>query len=180
MERAAPMAHRAGGGPARDELGARRAIRKTTTFSIARWDGLAWLCATATSAASIPSPVSQPPSTRRPVGFHQHANAGGCSGAPRVGLQLERQLRAIVARRAGLHGRGIHREGNGRTRCSANAPSVSCSRSTGWRTRLTRIAAFRLKVDPELNQLFQDVKTLDAFDAAAFAAHLQAFREALG
>jgi hypothetical protein len=36
-----------------------------------------------------------------------------------------------------------------------------------------------LKVDPELNQLFQDVKSLDAFDANAFAAHLRAFREAL-
>ena len=32
-------------------------------FSIARWDGLAWLCATATSLASIPSPVSQPSGT---------------------------------------------------------------------------------------------------------------------
>jgi hypothetical protein len=37
-----------------------------------------------------------------------------------------------------------------------------------------------LKADPELNQLFQDVRTLDAFDAAGFAAHLRSFREALG
>ena len=70
-------------------------------FVLARWDGLAWLCATATSAASIPSPVSQPLEHPRPVGFHQHANAGGRARSPRVGLQLERGLRAIVARRAG-------------------------------------------------------------------------------
>jgi hypothetical protein len=36
-----------------------------------------------------------------------------------------------------------------------------------------------LKSDPELNQLFQDVRTLDAFDASSFAAHLWSFREAL-
>jgi hypothetical protein len=38
---------------------------------------------------------------------------------------------------------------------------------------------FKLKVDTELNQLFQDVRTLDSFDASAFATHLKAFREAL-
>ena len=36
-----------------------------------------------------------------------------------------------------------------------------------------------LKIEPELNQLFQDVRTLDAFDAPGFGAHLQAFRVAL-
>ena len=38
---------------------------------------------------------------------------------------------------------------------------------------------FRLKVDAELRQLFDDVKTLDSFDSTAFAAHLKAFRDAL-
>jgi hypothetical protein len=38
---------------------------------------------------------------------------------------------------------------------------------------------FRLKVEAELHQLFEDVKTLDSFDAAAFATHLKAFRDAL-
>ena len=46
-------------------------------------------------------------------------------------------------------------------------------------TALNNNRGFRLKVDAELNQLFQDVKTLDSFDAAAFAAHLKAFRDAL-
>ena len=36
-----------------------------------------------------------------------------------------------------------------------------------------------LKIEPELNKLFQDVRTLDAFDANGFARHLQEFRRAL-
>jgi len=44
---------------------------------------------------------------------------------------------------------------------------------------LNQNRGFKLKVDPELNQLFEDVRTLDAFDAAAFASHLHAFRVAL-
>ena len=44
---------------------------------------------------------------------------------------------------------------------------------------LNQNRGFRLKVEPELNQLFQDVKALDPFDAATFAAHLKTFREAL-
>ena len=38
---------------------------------------------------------------------------------------------------------------------------------------------FRLKIEAELRQLFEDVKVLDSFDASAFAAHLKAFRDAL-
>jgi hypothetical protein len=38
---------------------------------------------------------------------------------------------------------------------------------------------FRLKVDPELRQLFDDVKALDSFEPAVFAAHLKAFHDAL-
>jgi hypothetical protein len=44
---------------------------------------------------------------------------------------------------------------------------------------LSQNRGVRLKIDPELNQLFQDVKTLDAFDASGFAVHLQSFRTAL-
>jgi hypothetical protein len=44
---------------------------------------------------------------------------------------------------------------------------------------LNQNRGFKLKVDAELNQLFQDVRTLDSFDAAAFATHLQSFRAAL-
>jgi hypothetical protein len=44
---------------------------------------------------------------------------------------------------------------------------------------LNQNRGFKLKVDAELNQLFQDVKTLDSFDATAFATHLQSFRVAL-
>ena len=37
----------------------------------------------------------------------------------------------------------------------------------------------RLKIDAEIDQLLQDVKTLDTFDASGFAGHLQNFRVAL-
>src|SRR5688572_18787749 len=46
-----------------------------------------------------------------PLGFHQHADPCGCPCAPRVGLELERQFRAITARRTGGLGRGVYREG---------------------------------------------------------------------
>ena len=36
-----------------------------------------------------------------------------------------------------------------------------------------------LKIDQELNQLFQDVRALDAFDKSVFAAHLKALHAAL-
>ena len=44
---------------------------------------------------------------------------------------------------------------------------------------LNQNRGFKLKIELELNQLFEDVRTLDAFDAAAFATHLKAFRAAL-
>jgi hypothetical protein len=45
---------------------------------------------------------------------------------------------------------------------------------------LNQNRGFKLKVDAELRQLFEDVKTpLDSFDSAAFATHLKAFRVAL-
>ena len=44
---------------------------------------------------------------------------------------------------------------------------------------LNQNRGFKLKVEPELNQLFQDVRTLDPFDSPQFAVHLKAFRDAL-
>jgi hypothetical protein len=44
---------------------------------------------------------------------------------------------------------------------------------------LNKNRGFKLKIDAEMKLLFQDVKSLDAFDASAFAGHLRAFRETL-
>ncbi len=135
-------------------------------FSIARWDGLAWLCATATSAGKHSIAGEPALELSRPVGFHQHASTGGCPRPPRVGLQLERQLRAIpCSPRWPLWTRNLPRR-------ELPTPLL------GQRAKRLVLALDRLvnalgqnrgaplKIDPELNQLFQDVKTLDAFDAA--------------
>jgi hypothetical protein len=44
---------------------------------------------------------------------------------------------------------------------------------------LNKNRGWQLKVEPELNVLFQDVRVLDTFEPNAFSAHLRAFREAL-
>jgi hypothetical protein len=44
---------------------------------------------------------------------------------------------------------------------------------------LNKNRGWRLKVDLELNVLFEDVRVLDTFEANAFSAHLRGFREAL-
>ncbi|HEX8077386.1 MAG TPA: hypothetical protein VF511_06190, partial [Chthoniobacterales bacterium] len=44
---------------------------------------------------------------------------------------------------------------------------------------LNQNRGFKIKVEPEMKQLFDDVKLLDSFDASAFANHLKAFRAAL-
>jgi hypothetical protein len=147
-------------------------------FSIARWDGLAWLCATATSAGSISSPVSPPSSTP------------GVSDFTRMQTQAD-----TLARRASTSNWS---DGSARSLLASLAALEAefTAKGTpnpllGQRAKRLVLALDRLvnalgqnrgaplKVDPELNQLFQDVKSLDAFDASAFAGHLRAFREAL-
>ncbi|HEV2839716.1 MAG TPA: multiheme c-type cytochrome [Chthoniobacterales bacterium] len=147
-------------------------------FSIARWDGLAWLCATATSAGSISSPISQP---------------SGNPGLPEF-KQLQSESDAF-ARRAAVSNWS---EGSARTMLSALAAvdgefiqkgtptNLLAQRAKRLVLALDRLAnalnqnrAARLQVDAEIDQLFQDVKTLDSFDATAFAGHLRSFREAL-
>jgi hypothetical protein len=147
-------------------------------FSIARWNGLAWLCATATSAGSIPSSVSQP------------SNTPGMSDFTSMQTQAD-----TLARRA-----STSNWSDGPARSLLGALAAMDAEFTakemanpllGQRAKRLVLALDRLvnalgqnrgaplKVDPELNQLFQDVKSLDAFDAATFAAHLQSFRAAL-
>lgn len=147
-------------------------------MSNARWNGLAWLCATTTSAAAITSTVAIPSNTPSRADF----------------TSMQTQADAL-ARRA-----SIANWSNGSARSLLNAlASVdgeftakgTAKQLLGQRARrlvlaldrltyaLNKNAGFHPKIDPELNQLFADVKSLDAFDAAAFASHLQAFRAAL-
>jgi hypothetical protein len=147
-------------------------------FSIARWDGLAWLCATATSAGSIPSPVSQPSSAPGRSDFtSMQMQADGLASRASTSNWSDASARSLLGALASL-------SGDFSAKGTANA-------LLGQRAKRLVLALDRLvnalgqnrgappKVDAELNQLFQDVKTLDAFDANAFAGHLRAFREAL-
>ena len=163
-----------GGRAARNELGARKRFAADTR-SVARWDGLAWLCATATSAGSIPSPFVRPQTI--PGGIRPGAKRVGRVGAPRVGLQLERRLRSNDAHRAGIGGRGIYAKGDDPVARPAREASRPRARSARQRAQSKPKGC--LTIDSELNQLFEDVRTLDAFDASGFADHLQSLHTAL-
>ncbi|HMG05508.1 MAG TPA: multiheme c-type cytochrome [Chthoniobacterales bacterium] len=151
---------------------------QTDEFSNARWDGLAWLCATATAAASIPSPVTQPPSAPTRSDF----------------TSMQMQADALARRASNSNWSDSSARSLLASLASTDAeftPKGTANQLLGQRAKrlvlaLDRLAhalgqsrGARLKIDAELNQLFQDVRTLDAFDAIGFAAHLQAFRAAL-
>jgi hypothetical protein len=146
--------------------------------STARWYGLAWLCATTTAAANISSPITLP------------SNSPGGSDFSRMQTEAD-----ALARRASISNWS---DSSARSLLFALAsvdPEFTlkgvASPVLGQRAKrlvlaldrltyaLDKNAGFRPKIGTELNQLFQDVKWLDGFDAASFAIHLQAFRAAL-
>ena len=147
-------------------------------FSIARWNGLAWLCATATSAGSIPSPVSQPSSTPGMSDFtSMQTQADALARRASTSNWSDSSARSLLVALASV---------DAEFTAKGTANQVLGQRAKRLVLALDRLVnalgqnrGAPLKVDPELNQLFQDVKTLDAFDASAFAGHLRAFRDAL-
>jgi hypothetical protein len=147
-------------------------------FSIARWDGLAWLCATAISVGNIPSPVSQPPSNPGRSDFatmqtQADALARRASVSNWSDSSARSLLVALASADAEFTGKGIANQSLGQR---AKRLVLALDRLAN---ALSLNRGAHLKIDAELNQLFQDVKTLDAFDASAFAGHLRAFRDAL-
>jgi cytochrome c554/c'-like protein len=147
-------------------------------FSLARWDGLAWLCATATSAGSIPSPVSLPSNTPGQSDFtSMQAQADALARRASTSNWSDSSARSLLFALAAMDAEFI-------TKGRAN--QVVGQRAKRLVFALDRLAnalnqnrGASLKIEPELDQLFQDVRTLDAFDASSFAGHLRAFREAL-
>jgi hypothetical protein len=150
---------------------------KSDEASNARWNGLAWLCATTAAGGSWPQ-ITQPSATP------------GMSEFNRARSEAD-----ALARWASVSGWS---EGAARTLLTALAASdgeFSAKGNTtlllGQRARrlvlaldrlvyaLNKNRGYRLKIEAELNQLFQDVKSLDSFDANTFAAHLRSFREVL-
>lgn len=147
-------------------------------LSVARWNGLAWLCATATSAGSIASPISQPSSNPGPPDFARtQSESDAFARRASVSNWSEGSARAMLTALAAVDGEFLQK---------GTPNNLLAQRAKRLVLALDRLAnalnqnrGERIKVDAEIDQLFQDVKTLDSFDANAFAGHLQKFREAL-
>jgi hypothetical protein len=147
-------------------------------FSIARWNGLAWLCATATSAANIPSPVGLPSSNASVPEFTRIQNeSDALARRASVSNWSEGSARAMLTTLASVDAEFVEK---------GTPNNLLAQRAKRLVLALDRLAnalnqnrGVRLKIDAEIDQLFQDVKTLDTFDASGFAGHLQNFRVAL-
>ncbi len=151
---------------------------KNDEWSNARWNGLAWLCATATSAAHLPSPVASPPNAPERSDFANiQAQADALARSASVSNWSDESARSLLNALAS-------------TDVESTAKGIG-GPSLGQRAKRLVLALDRLadalgrnrgtplKIETELNQLFQDVRTLDGFDASAFAGHLKNFRAAL-
>ena len=147
-------------------------------WSIARWNGLAWVCATATNAAAMSSPILSPPKTPAPSDFtNMQTQADTLARRAAVSNWSENSARNLLTALA---------SSEGEFSAKGTAGAILGQRAKRLVLALDRLAnalnqnrGFKLKIESELNQLFEDVRTLDAFDAVAFASHLQAFRAAL-
>jgi hypothetical protein len=147
-------------------------------FSIARWNGLAWLCATATSAGSIPSPVSLPSSNPSLPDFTRTQNeADALARRASISNWSDGSARALLTALASMDAEFLEK-GTPNTLLGQRAKRLVLALDR-LANALNQDRGVHLKIDVELNQLFQDVKTLDAFDASGFTGHLRNFRTAL-
>lgn len=144
-------------------------------LSITRWNALAWLCATATSAGRIPSPISLPSVTPDLSDFTRAQNeANALARRAAVANWNEPSVRTLLIALASLDTEFADKK------LATNLHAQRAKRLVLALDRLTNAlnqgTGVQLKIDAEINQLFQDVKTLDTFDTASFAGHLQSFR----
>jgi hypothetical protein len=147
-------------------------------WSTARWNGLAWLCATATSAAAISSPVLAPPSSPARSDFtNMQSQADALARRAAISNWSEGAARNLLAALAATD-REFAAKGTANPILGQRAKRLvlALDRLTN---ALNQNRGSKLKIEPELNQLFEDVRTLDSFDAGTFVVHLKAFRSAL-
>jgi hypothetical protein len=146
--------------------------------SIARWNGLAWLCATATSAAAISSPIIPPPASPSRSDFANTQNqADALARRAATSNWTEDTVRSLLVALASAHDEFS---------AKGTASPVLGQRAKRLVLALERLSyaldknrGFKLKTEAEMKQLSQDVRILDSFDPAAFADHLKALRVAL-
>jgi hypothetical protein len=151
---------------------------QTDEWSVARWNGLAWLCASATNAAAISSPILPPPNAPARSDFTStQTQADALARRAVVSNWSESTARNLL---------NVLASSDNEFSAKSAAVPILGQRAKRLVLALDRLAnalnqnrGFKLKVDTELNQLFEDVRTLDSFDAAVFATHLTAFRAAL-
>jgi len=147
-------------------------------WSIARWNGLAWLCATATSASAISSPILPPPAAPARSDFaNTQTQADTLARRAATSNWTEDSVRHLLTALASVD--------NEFSADSAARPALA-QRAKRLVLALDRLAyalnknqGFKLRIDAEMKLLFDDVRILDSFDAAAFTTHLKALRVAL-
>ena len=147
-------------------------------FLVARWDGLAWICAAATAWGNVPSPISLPKSNPDQQEFtRMQSESDALARRASTFTWSEDSVRHLVGALAALHPEFLQK---GRpidvVAQRAKRLVLALDRLT---TGLNQNCGMCLKIEPEINQLFQDVRTLDAFDPVGFADHLRNFRMAL-
>jgi hypothetical protein len=147
-------------------------------WSIARWNGLAWRCATATSAAAISSPILAPPASPARSDFtNTQTLSDTLARRAATSNWNEDSVRNLLTALASVD---IEFSAG-----SAAGPALA-QRAKRLVLALDRLAyalnknrGFKLKIDAEMKLLFDDVRILDSFDAASFTTHLKALRAAL-
>jgi hypothetical protein len=145
--------------------------------SNARWNGLAWLCATTTSGGGPGPQVTQPVAAPGMSEFNRaRSEADALARRAATSNWSDSGARALLTVLASTDA----------DFSATTTPPVLAQRAKRLVLALDRLVnalnqnrGWKLKIDNELNQLFEDVKTLDPFDAATFATHLKAFRNAL-
>jgi hypothetical protein len=146
--------------------------------SNARWHGLAWLCATTSSAGGSWPQVSQPTAAPGVADFNRaRTEADALARRASISNWSETSARTLMLVLASADGEFVKTD---------VARPVLAQRAKRLVLALDRLAyalnknrGWRLKVDPQLNLLFEDVRVPDTFEPNAFSSHLRDFREAL-
>ena len=146
--------------------------------SLARWNALAWICATAASAKGVPSPVNLPSAEPEVSEFVRMKNESD-SLARHISVStwnkssVRSLLNALAAMEAEFPAKGTS---NKLVRQRAKRLVLGLDRLV---FALNQNCGACLKLTPQVDQLFQDITALEAFDPIAFADHLRTFRVAL-
>jgi hypothetical protein len=148
------------------------------SFSIARWNGLVWLCATVSAATHMTSPVTSPPAALGKSDFaNTQTQADALARRASVSTWDDNSVRSLLVALASTDSEfTINSASSASVAQRAKRLVLACDRLSNG---LVRNRGVPLKTESDLNQLFADVKTLDPFDATTFASHLRAFRSAL-